>query len=57
MAFISDRSGTLQLYLLTIGRGGGVRLLDTEDVSSNYRPVWSEDGKAPAVTQTCESTL
>ena len=46
MAFISDRSGTLQLYLLTIGHGGGVRLLDAQDVSSNYRPVWSADGTA-----------
>ncbi|MEO8394832.1 MAG: hypothetical protein ABI700_17690 [Chloroflexota bacterium] len=46
MAFISDRGGTLQLYLLTIGRGGGVRLLDAQDIAPNYRPVWSSDGTA-----------
>jgi Tol biopolymer transport system component len=46
MAFLSNRHEKLQLYLMTLGSGGGVRLLDAQEVSPNYRPVWSPDGKA-----------
>jgi TolB protein len=48
MAFLSDRGGVFQLYLLTIGSGGGVRQLDGEVASANYRPVWSPDGRSLA---------
>ena len=45
MAFISDRSGAFQLYLMTLD-GGGVHLLDAHAISPNYRPVWSSNGRS-----------
>ena len=46
MAFTSIRDGRVQLLLLTLGTGGGVRRLGDQSIASSVRPVWSPDGKS-----------